>query len=248
MLRNYIIKLFAILLIFITGCKKFDLDTPEIIIPAVESYYKGEELINNKNFNKAAKEFSLIYFQHPGAKITPYAEFMEAYCLYKSKQYLSAIEVLNAFIEMHPSHPYIADAYYLVILSYLNEASDIYHNQEYILNAKIVAEAFLRSFPDNKYVKNVQHQLEIIKNYIIAHEIVIGNYYIEKNNPIASLLRYQNAKRQYPNSSYHPEALYRLVVTCQMLGLDKDTNFYKNELQAKHPNSYWTKILKNSTN
>ena len=225
MLLNYISILFLILSLFISGCKNFSTEEKAIIVSAEESYALGEKFLSEKKFRKAAKEFSKVYFQHPGNPITPYAEFMEAYAMYKAKEYLSAVDILKEFIALHPSNPYIIDAYYLQILSYANEGNDVYRDQENNLNAILLAEAFLRNFPNNKYTNNVKLQLKLLQDYITGHELVVGNYYINQNDPIASILRYQSAKRRYPNSVYNAESLYRLTISCKALGLKEDEKF-----------------------
>ena len=242
MLQNIIILFFILYTLGISGCKYFDTDNNEPIIPAEESYAKGEILLEEKKYSTAAKEFSNIYFQHPGNPITPYAEFMEAYCLYKAKKYLEAIDVIKEFIELHPGNKYLSDAYYLQISCYMNEISDVDHDQESTIKAMNLAEIFIKKFPHSKYINQVKSELYLLQDYVTGHDISIGNYYMRKNDPIAAISRYQSAKRRFPTSIYHAESIYRLAQASKALGIKSDEYFYTNLLKTQYPNSRWLSI------
>jgi outer membrane protein assembly factor BamD len=237
---HYLIIIASLLLV--SGCKSSKIED-EPIIPVAELYASGEKFLKEKKFKAAAKEFEKIYFQHPGSEFTPYAELMEAYSLYKSKQYLSCIDVLTAFTQLHPANEYLDYVYYLKILSYLAETTDVYHGQESVRQAKMIAEGFIVRFPNSKYLPEVKNKLKLLNDYLSGHEIVVGNYYIAKNNPIAAILNYQRAKVDYANNVYTAEAIYRLAMTSKMFGLTEEESFYSNELKTKYPNSYWLNRL-----
>lgn len=236
MLQNILI-LFLVLSTFVTsGCKSLYLDDQEKLVPAQDSYAKGEILMNEKKYSKAAKEFSKIYFQHPGNKITPYAEFMEGYCLYKAKEYLQAVDVLKEFISLHPSNKYLIDAYYLQIISYAKEISGVDNDQENTINAMELAKDFIKKFPKSKYINNVKQLLVLLEDYITGNDISIGNYYMNKKDPIAAISRYQVAKRKFPSSIYNAEAIYNLAQASKALGLKEEEDFYLNLLSKQHSN------------
>lgn len=225
------------------GCKSKK-DEESIMVPAITSYQKGLEAFKKDKFADAADEFGKVYFQHPGAEITPYAELLEAYSLYQARQYSDSIDVLENFILIHPSHEDISYAYYLKSLTYYMQISDIHHDQEITEKTKAALEETIARFSGTKYALDAAMKLDLVNDHLAGKEMEIGRYYQKRLNPIGAINRFQSILEQYQTTSHAAEALYRLVESFEILGLRNESNKYASVLIHNYPESSWAYYAK----
>jgi outer membrane protein assembly factor BamD len=83
--------------------------------------------------------------------------------------------------------------------------------------------------------------MDLVYDHLAGKEMEIGRFYIKKNNPIAAIKRFQEVIDHYQTTSHVPEALYRLVESCMMLGLKEDAMKYAAVLGHNYPESSWYK-------
>lgn len=236
------IRIFILIcLSLLTSCKSNKNDKQQdVITPALIIYDEGKKFINSKEYTKAADKFAELYYQHPGAIITPYAELMEAYSYYLAKKYEDGVDILNAFLKLHPSHRDISYAYYLKALCLFMQMSDVYFDQGSTHDAIDSLNLVIENFPDTKYADDCKQKLIIAHDYAAAQNMEIGRYYLlAKNNPLAALERFKSVI--YTSSSQVPEALYRLYECFMLMGILDEANYYSNQLVRRFPNNYWTK-------
>ncbi|MCF8463164.1 MAG: outer membrane protein assembly factor BamD [Rickettsiaceae bacterium] len=235
---------------------KHKLNDKATIVSPEESFLKGQKALNRKikqvrgkyrkvgpDYATAAKEFDKIYLEHPGSSITKYAEIMQAYSLYMDGKYLDAIDVLDTFIELHPSDENLEYAYYLKILAHINETDDIELGQDHSKEAVNAISALLENFPNTKYAKTAKEKLALARNYLAGNSVIVGNFYTKQSNPIAALRRYDEVISTYNDSIYYTEALYRSFICYKMLGLNQEAERLENLLKTKYKENYWTQIL-----
>ncbi len=238
-MRIYNILAF-ILLISLFGCKN-KADDNDIIIPANDLYAQGNEQIEKKDYKKAAETFSKIYFQHPGSKLTPKAELMEAYAYFLAEEYEEATDVLENFIHLHPLHEEIDYAYYLKSLSYYMLIPNVYHDQNKTKAAKQALEEVVIRFPNSKYSADAQEKLKLANDHLAGYEMQVGRYYLRDKNPIGAINRFKNVIDEYSTTAHVQEALYRMVESYMMLGLPYEATKYASVLGHNYPASTWYK-------
>jgi outer membrane protein assembly factor BamD len=239
-------KLAKLLFYTITTCsvlsscanKKMDED---LIVPAPELYNNGLVLLEKQKYSKAAEEFSRIFYQDPGNKMTPQAELMQSYSLFLAGQYEEAIDVLDSFIKLHPMHEDIAYAYYLKALSYYMQISNVQLDQSRTFLAKKSFEDVTTLFPKTKYSIDAALKIDLVNDHLAGKEMDVGRYYLRQNNPIAAINRFQLIVDNYQTTSHIPEALYRLVESYLMLGLSDEAKKYAAVLGHNYPDSTWYK-------
>ncbi len=216
------------------------------IVTAETSFLNGQKALHSErkpDYKKAAKEFDKIYLEHPGLEINKYAEIMEGYSLYMDEQYLDAIDILDVFIELHPSDVNIEYAYYLKILSHINEVGNVSLSQYHSQKAVETIAALIENFPGTKYAANAQKKLVIARNYLAGNLITIGNFYTTESNTLAGLRRYDQLITQYSDTIYYPEALYRSIICYKMLGLNQEAQRLEDLLKTKYKGNNWTELL-----
>ncbi|WP_367363947.1 outer membrane protein assembly factor BamD [Candidatus Tisiphia endosymbiont of Nedyus quadrimaculatus] len=224
----------------LSSCKTKKIDE-DLIVPAPELYNDGLVLLEKQKYLKAAEEFSRIFYQDPGNKMTPQAELMQAYSLFLACQYEEAVDVLDTFIKLHPMHEDIAYAYYLKALSYYMQISNVQLDQSRTFLAKESFEDVIKLFPKTKYSIDASLKIDLVNDHLAGKEMDVGRYYLSRNNPIAAINRFQLIVDNYQTTSHIPEALYRLVESYLMLGLNIEAKKYAAVLGHNYPNSNWYK-------
>lgn len=224
----------------ISSCKTKKTDE-DLLTPANELYNKGIELLQKQKYSKAADEFSNIFYQDPGNKLTPQAELMQSYSLFLAGQYDEAVDVLDMFIKLHPSNEDIAYAYYLKALSYYMEISNIQLDQSRTVMAKESFEDVIKLFPNTRYAIDSSLKIDLVNDHLAGKEMDLGRYYLKRKNPIAAINRFQLVIDNYQTTSHTPEALYRLTESYLMLGLNDEAKKYGAVLGHNYPNSNWYK-------
>jgi outer membrane protein assembly factor BamD len=227
------------LICFLLSCKSQKKDESDIISPAAEIYNNAIKLLEAKKPKKAAEEFANVYYQHPGSAITSYAELMEGYSYYLDKQFEDCVDVIEVFIKLHPAHEDIAYAYYLKALAMFMQISDVYYDQSKTLDAKLALQEVINKFPSSPYANDAMLKLEIIDDYLAAQNMEIGRYYLDvKNDPIAAIGRFKEVSNS--NTNQTPEALFRLIESFSVMGMDDEAIRYKDNLLTNFPNNEWS--------
>lgn len=234
-MKNY---LTILIVLFLVSCQSKK-DQDDVMIPAITSYKEGLEKFKKSDFKEAANLFGRVYFQHPGGDITPYAELMEAYSLYNARMYEDAVDVLDNFIVIHPSHPDIAYAYYLKSLCSYMQISDIHHDQGRTEEAKRSFEEVINRFPESRYALDASIKMDLVNDHLAGKEMEIGRYYQNRQNPIGAISRFEEVVHHYATTTHIPEALFRVAEAYSMLGLDKEARKYVAVLAYNYPNTQW---------
>ncbi len=235
------IRSFAFILVAafaLTACKTKFIDD-EAITPALELYNGGVEKLEAGSYQKAALEFERVFFQHPGNSLTPKAELMQAYSLYLDSEYDEVVDVLDVFIKLHPRHEDIAYAYYLKALANYTQISNVKLDQSRTRYAKVGLNEVMTRFPGSKYAIDAALKIDLVNDHLAGKEMLVGRYYLKKNNPIAAITRFQVVVDEYDTTTHIVEALHRLVETNLMLGLRGEAEKYASVLKHNYPDSPW---------
>ncbi len=226
-----------ILLVSCASTKKDE----DLVVPAIESYSKGVELLEKQKYELASEEFARVFFQHPGNKITPQAELMQAYSLFLNGQPDDAIDILDLFIKIHPRHEDIAYAHYLKALCSYMEISNVELDQSRTYTTKEGFESVIKLFPKTKYAVDASLKIDLVNDHIAGKHMEIARYYLKRKNPISAINRCTIVIKDYQTTSHVPEALYRLVESYSVLGLRDEAKKYASVLGYNYPKTKWYK-------
>ena len=213
----------------------------EKVVPATELYDVALEKLDKGEYKKASVEFEKVFFQHPGNKITPQSELMQAYSLYLAREYDEVVDVLDIFIKLHPRHEYIAYAYYLKALANYAQVSGVKLDQSKTRYARSGLEEVIQRFPGSKYATDAALKIDLVNDHLAGKEMLVGRYYLQKRNPVAAIRRFQEVVEKYDTTSHIQEALYRLVESNMMLGLVEEVKKYAAVLRHNYPDNIWDK-------
>ena len=232
--------------LLMAGCAGSESKMPDD--SAENLYLKAHKLIEKKEWKESAKYFDEIERQHPYSIWASRGQVMQAYALYQRGAYQDAILVLDRFLQMHPGSPNAPYALYLKGLCFFNQISDIGREQKISADAQEVFLSVVSRYPNSIYVKDSLFRLSVIQDQLAGKEMEIGRYYERQKDYLPAMSRFQLVIDQYPNSLQIPEALYRLCSCYVALGMKKNANAIRTELDKKYADSEWTKLSKELVN
>lgn len=240
--RNFASLMFCVF--FLAACQHKTTEQEEII-PAQTLYEQGISELEAENYKKAADYFERIFFQHPGHIISAEAKLMQSYALYLAGEYEEAGDILDIFVKLHPRHKDVAYAYYMKALASYVQISNVDLDQSKTRETKEAFQELINRFPRSKYAIDAKLKMDLVNDHLAGKEMNIGRYYLQDQNPIAAISRFQTVIQQYDTTAHIQEALYRMVESSLMLGLKDEAEKYANLLAYNYPKGEWTDLSNN---
>jgi outer membrane protein assembly factor BamD len=202
-------------------------------------YAEGIADLHKGQNKKAASVFSQIEINHPYSTWASHAQLLNGYAEYRQQNFDSAVSALDRFIQLHPASPQAAYAYYLKALCYYEQIEDVRRDQSFTLQAAQALQDVVTRFPDSAYARDARIKLNLARNRLAGHEMIVGRFYQRQNLYAAAIDRYQVVVQQYQTTTFVPEALERLVECYLDLGLTKEARRSAAVLGYNYPGSRW---------
>ncbi|MEN8176137.1 MAG: outer membrane protein assembly factor BamD, partial [Pseudomonadota bacterium] len=137
-------------------------------------YSEASAALRNKDYEEAIEYYEKLEARYPFGQYTMQAKLDLAYAYYKDEQNEAALETCDRFIQLHPTSPYVAYAYYLkgVVnfnrpVSFLERfvptdtsqrdpgsAADAYRDFGEVVNR----------YPDSVYAKDARRRMVFLRN------------------------------------------------------------------------------------
>lgn len=225
--------------LLLAGCAA---DTPQdeyVERPVGELYNEALSLLEQENYAAAAKAFDEVERQHPYSKWASKAQLMAAYAYFEDAKYDDAIIALDRFIQLHPGSPDTPYAYYLKALSFYEQISDVGRDQKMTRLALQALEEVVNRFPNTAYARDARLKIDLARDHLAGKEMEIGRWYLKQKHYLAAINRFKTVVEEYQQTTHVPEALYRLVETYSMLGLQEEARKAAAVLGHNFPGSDW---------
>jgi outer membrane protein assembly factor BamD len=243
-------QLFSFVLIFsLTSCSWFEDsgtssnsasgDAKAFSKSAEDLYREAKEKLSNANYPAAVRLFQEIERLYPFSDLAPRSRVMTAFAYYKDEEYEKAIDVIDNFVALNPGNKDIDFMYYLKATSYYDRISDVERDQEVTENARSAFKELIRRHPSSKYSKDAKYKIDLIRDHLAGKEMEIGRFYLEQKKYIAALNRFKQVLKDFEDTPQIEEALYRLVETNLILGLDEEAVKYAAVLGYNYPSGKW---------
>jgi outer membrane protein assembly factor BamD len=214
---------------------------PYVERPVEDLYNDAMNLIEDRSYIKAAREFEEVERQHPYSAWATKAQLMAAFGYYQANKYEEAIGALNQFIELHPSHRDAPYAYYLKGLAYYEQIADVGRDQEITDRALRALDDVVRRFPDSRYARDARLKIDLTRNHLGGKEMEIGRYYLRQGQYLAAINRFRRVIEEYQTTEQVPEALLRLTEAYLALGVREEAKASAAVLGHNYPGSPWYK-------
>ncbi|MBT7942353.1 MAG: outer membrane protein assembly factor BamD, partial [Alphaproteobacteria bacterium] len=179
--------------------------------PVEELYNQALDAMLAKNYGTATEKFDEVERQHPYSLWANKAQLMAAYSYYLNNYYDEAVVALDRFIQLHPTSPDVAYAYYLKGLSFYEQISDVARDQMMTELAMGTLSELIKRFPRSKYASDAKLKLDLTRDHLAGKEMEIGRYYHKKGEYLAAINRFKAVVDEYQTTTHVPEALHRLT-------------------------------------
>jgi outer membrane protein assembly factor BamD len=221
--------LLAIVLAFSAACATGD-DGKSITysLTAKQNYDKGLTELADENYQEASRYFSFVKQKFPFSKYAVLAELALADTQFARANHQEGIDAYKTFARLHPTHEKVEDGYvaFRVCECYVREMPDDFFlvppayekDQTAVRDALRELNDFVDKYPDSKYLAEAQKHRRAVQRRLIEHEVYVARFYLDRDEPMAAILRLEGALRRFPNSGREPDLLVALGETHLQMG------------------------------
>lgn len=225
----------AIFSLLLQGCK-----SKPIEIVDVNSFYNDAVALLEKNSLKESIDyFDAIETEYPESEYAKNASMLRAYATYLKGDYFETSLITEDFIKKYPADQNLDYVCYLRAMSKYSEIADLARDQKITTDALNAFEDLIKRFPNSKYADDVAQKKLYAYNSIVGHDIAIARFYSKTGKFIPALKRYEMVVRNYSQSMFIEEALYRMTETYLKIGSYDDAIIYAAVLGFNYPSSPW---------
>jgi outer membrane protein assembly factor BamD len=194
---------------------------------AKANYDKGMEELEDESYPEAVRYFSFVKSRFPFSQYATLAELRMADALFEQEKYAAAVDAYKLFISFHPTHPKVVSGYvgYRVCEAQLKQIPEDWflippsHEKDQTTTRQAMSDllSFMRSHPEGKYFKKVQKLYRQCLRRLVAHELYVARFYLERDKPKATIMRLEGILRRYPDAGVDPEVMLLLGQTYMKL-------------------------------
>lgn len=237
-LRTALVPLALLCLVALGACGTSPEPIPEEK-PAEQLYNEAMDLLYAKKYEAASAAFDEVERQHPYSVWATRGQLMAAFSYYQYNKYDDAVIAARRFIQLHPGHPDVAYAYYLIGICYYEQISDVGRDQGMTAKAFEAFQEVVRRFPDTPYARDARQKMLFTRDHLAGKEMAVGRYYLGRGYYIAAIGRFRMVVEKYQTTSHVPEALHRLVEAYLALGVVEEAQRAAALLGYNFPESEW---------
>lgn len=119
---------------------------------------------------------------------------------WRTRNYRCAVEAFQQVIRRFPKHELAPECYVMISRVFLDQSADEYQNPDILIFAELNLQKFRRDFPREERICMVEEDLMGIKETYAKGLYEMGRYYERKYKPRASIIYYNNAIYQFPDT------------------------------------------------
>jgi outer membrane protein assembly factor BamD len=239
---KYLLITFFALTLLLSGCGSTQkLKEEETKYTAGQLFEKGNRALEQQKYITANEEFARIGHEFPYSKLASQAQLLEGFASFKAKKYTEALISFDEFIRLYPGDKQIDYVYHLKAQSFYGQIAPADLDQSISLEAENALNEVINRFPASKYAKDAKFKLNLVYDHLAGKEMLVGRYYLKRENYAAAISRFQVVIAKYQTTSHTKEALHRLVEANLRLGLLEEAKKYASILGNNYPESKWYK-------
>ncbi len=179
---------------------------------SADAYYKqASEAFAQKNYDTAATHYKELLDQYPFDEHAEEAELRIATAQYESHHYPEAIAAFNDFQRMHPMSTHLAEVYFLLAKSYMDQMTTTDRDQGASENAHGWFRVVIERYPTSPFAAEAQGKLVQCRFSLADHELRIARYYFKRGNIKAGENRVKGLLENYPDTPAASRALEALA-------------------------------------
>ena len=193
---------------------------------AEEFYSSATTAFKAGMWDTAIKEYEKLKSFYPYGDYTEQSYTELAYAYYRYSEPESAIRELDEFMRLFPKHPNIDYALYLKALaadsvnkSWLDKfiTDPANRDTKSALRAFQYYNELIKRFPNSRYTVEATKRLIVLKNQMARHELLVAQFYFDKQAYLAAANRATYVLENYPQSVVTLDSLALLEQAYQKL-------------------------------
>jgi outer membrane protein assembly factor BamD len=217
-------------------------EDPVLDEPADRIYNEGLYFLNVKRDTKAAaKRFEEVDRQHPYSEWARKSLIMSAYAYYEAGAYEDSINSARRYIQLHPGSPDAAYAQFLIGSSYFDQIREVSRDQDRTDRAISALDEVVRKYPNSEYAVSAKRKIEIARDQLAGHQMMVGRYYMERRDYTGAINRFKTVVTRFQTTRHVEEALLRLTEAYMALGVVGEAQTSAAVLGHNFPDSRWYK-------
>jgi len=226
----------------LSGLAWWNKEDPQFEEPADKLYNEGLYLLNEKrDISQAAKRFEEVDRQHPYSEWARKSLIMSAYAYYQAGKYDDCIGAARRYITLHPGSSDVAYAQFLIGSAYFDQIRDITRDQDRTEKAIGALDEVVRKYPNTEYAVAAKRKVDIGRDQLAGHQMMIGRYYMERRDYTGAINRFKIVVTRYQTTRHVEEALLRLTESYMALGIVSEAQTSAAVLGHNFPDSRWYK-------
>ena len=223
----------GLLVLAVTGCAWFGSDDDlEDTVEANQRalYENAQQSLHAGNYSESITRLQRLEARFPVGNFAEQAQLELIYASHMAGDHDGAEAAADRFIRLHPQHPNVDYAYYMLGLGSLARDRGIFRrflgtdlSRRDITNVK---QAFVRfnelvtQFPGSIYSKDGRQRMIFIRDVLATNEFNVATYYLGRGAHVAAANRARYIIENFSQTSIVPDALAVLVEANWRLGLD----------------------------
>jgi len=231
-------------LLAVAGCSKTDKGDDfalDEVVPADSLYNQALANLDAGDFKVAEKRLNDLNSQHPYSELSRRSLILKTFISYRKGEYNEATANGKRFLSLYPSDDDAAYAQYIIGMSYYKQIPHITRDQTTTGRAYEAMNALVEKYPESEYVPDARNKIRITRDQLAGKEMLIGRYYQERREFLASINRFRKVVEVFPKTRHVEEALARLTESYFSLGLAQEAQNSAAVLGHNFPDSQWYK-------
>ena len=227
--------------LFLASCAK-DQDINAFVdptVPADQLYNEALANIDAGDTQQAKRKLKKLDRQHPYSKFAKKSGVMSTYLAYRSGDYAEAIAQGRRYVSLYPADKEAPYAQYLIGMSYHRQMIDVTRDQKAAKKSFQAMNELVQRYPDSEFVEDAKRKMRIARDQLAGKEMLVGRYYLERKEYLASINRFRVVVEQYEDTRHVEEALARLTESYYALGLVSEAQTAAAVLGHNFPESQW---------
>jgi len=213
-----------------SGCTSTPKVDPNSTAAVEQLYADAKEDMASGGYDRAIKTLERVEGRAAGTLLAQQATLDLAYAQYRSSERAAALATVDRFIKLHPSSPALDYAFYLRGLINFNDNLGLLgslaqqdlseRDQQASRDSYQAFRQLVTQFPQSRYAEDGRVRMDYIVNALASYEVHVARYYLRRGAFLAAVNRAQVVVREYPQAPANEEALFIMLLSYELLGLE----------------------------
>ena len=159
---------------------------------------------------------------------------------FEKEEYTEAITEYNHFLDLHRTHALAPYAAFRIGESQMKRGKGFDHEPEPVHKAIEAFEKLRKDFKGSKYDGQALEKIQECHDLLAQMSFFVGEFYYRRGAYLASVSRFEQIMKLYPDKAVAPGALYFLALNYHDLGSDDWARQHLALLEKKYPGSKYS--------